>query len=101
MSGYAVATDGLNGKTLFTVNRSKVKDRWWTEGQWHLAMRFTSEAVARQAASRLSHNNPRVVEWAEAEAIMEEQSMDDTDWAPEGDGTFFVGGEGWDDHKFC
>ena len=47
-------------QSLFLVDRSKIKNRWWTS-DWTEAMQFYKESAAKIQASKLQKNNPRVI----------------------------------------
>ncbi len=76
---YAIICDARRGASLgisvlAMVDRSKVRDRWWTSNEPHDAMRFRSKAAAERVAGRLEQNNARVVPFDYAEALLTDQA---------------------------
>ena len=78
MTTYAIVCDARRGQelgidTLAMIDRSKTTKDFWTSNAPHLIMCFFNPRVAGKVASRLRHNNPRVVEYAFARRVIERQ----------------------------
>jgi len=70
---WVVATDGRRGnKTLFLIDRSQCKNKWWSE-EVCLAMKFNKLSAAEIQASKIRYNNPRVIHLNEAKEIADDQ----------------------------
>lgn len=58
---YYVTTQGRGGLTLFLVDRTKTKKRWWSTSLYN-AMAFVKESAAEYSAKNLRYKNPTVVD---------------------------------------
>jgi len=99
MNGYAIICDARNGRSLGVkflalVDRSKTKTLWWTSDDPWLAIRYRSKKAASYACKRLRMNNPRVVDFDEMAAALQEQGICIVDALAAADME-----TGWDGHK--
>ena len=74
---YTVMTRGRKGMFLFLVDRSRIKNRWWSY-DWSDAMRFTKESAAKTQASKLRYKHPEVITTSKAIELsrMNERNFD-------------------------
>lgn len=57
---YIVMTNGRKGMFLFLVDRTKIKNRWWSY-DWIDAMQFQKESAAKIQAKKLKYKSPEVI----------------------------------------
>jgi len=62
---YVVMTNGKKGMFLFLVDRTKIKDRWWSY-DWADAMQFHKQDAAKTQARKLRYKEPEVITINEA-----------------------------------
>ena len=99
MTGYAIVCEARTGAslgitTLALVDRSKSRDAWWTSDDPTLAINYSSEHAAAFVAKRLKMNRPRVVPFADAARLLDEQAAEIIHHEAMSDAE-----QGWDGHK--
>lgn len=57
---YYVMQESKDGYALFLVDRSKIRDRWWTT-DIEEAISFHSDVSALRQVQKLSKNSPKVI----------------------------------------
>lgn len=78
--GFVVAChDAKTGGLKFLCDRSKTKQAWWTKDQLDLVVEFRFRNAAKAVMKRLQHNNPRVIRFSEAQALIRQQSPEKPD----------------------
>ena len=75
---YVVTKEGRGDVTLFLVDRSKIKDRWWSSDYLD-AFRFEKESVARTQARKLKYGVLGVVSLEQAEVFSRDQEREPDD----------------------
>ena len=65
---YYVITQGRNNTTLFLIDRSFNKNKWWTTSLSD-AMAFKKESAAYYSAKKLIYKSPEVVNYNEAKIL--------------------------------
>ena len=65
---YYVTTQGRNNTTLFLIDRSLNKNKWWTASLPD-AMAFKKESAAKYSARKLIYKSPEVVNYNEARIL--------------------------------
>ena len=65
---YYVTTQGRNNTTLFLIDRSFNKNKWWTTSLLD-AMAFKKESAAKYSARNLVYKNPEVLNYNEAKIL--------------------------------
>ena len=68
---WLVITKGRRDKTLFLVDRSKIKNRWWSTS-WDGGMLFKSMEAAEIQARKLMYKEPEVVSLSTAKQLCRE-----------------------------
>jgi hypothetical protein len=68
---YIIKTEGRKSMTLFLVDRSRIKSRWWSY-DWKDAMKFNKLSAAKIQASKLMYKNPTVISLSTAIILSEE-----------------------------
>jgi hypothetical protein len=75
---YAIICDARRGQslgvdTLALVDRNLDNSVWWTSDRPEIVLCYRHKGTALAALSRFKHNNARVVDFANAKAIIESQ----------------------------
>jgi hypothetical protein len=69
--GYFITTQGRNELTLFLVDRSVTRKKWWTTKLYE-AMKFRKYSSAEYSLKKLKYKNPSIVGENEAKRIENE-----------------------------
>ena len=77
---YAIICDARSGRNigvtrLALIDRRKTRRMWWTSDNKSLVQSFSDKSEAQAKADQLSQNNARVVPYAKAVSMMEEQAI--------------------------
>lgn len=75
LNGYVVitttkGTDGLPPRTMFMVDRSRIRHSWWSD-DLEDALVYDNKPSAERRLDTIHHNDPRVVPYAEAQRLHE------------------------------
>lgn len=73
LQGFVVCTttkgtDGLPPRTMFMVDRGRIRDSWWSD-DLEDALIYDNEHSAQRRLETIHHNDPRVVTYAEAQRL--------------------------------
>lgn len=103
---YAIICDarkgsGLGVKYLALIDRARSTRLWWTSDNPNIAICYKKKCAAEFAASRLRHNNARVVPFSQAQSILHSQmlSIREAEDDKEHETILDSMEEGWDGHK--
>ncbi len=87
---FVIMAEGKNNHAIFLVDRTRIKNKWWTQNLDD-ALKFQNETAAIVQRDKLKYNNPEVVTWKYAKE-MEIESDD----IPDDDHPFSMEeGRGW------
>lgn len=75
---YSIICNATKGRELgihylALVDRSKSQEYWWTSDTPEIVLAYKRLALAEKACKRFRHNNPRIVEYRDAVAIILKQ----------------------------
>lgn len=74
---FTVMTHGQDNMYLFLVDRTKIKNRWWSY-DWTDAMQFNKESAAKVQASKLRYKEPTVITIDEAIKLTKMNNINDS-----------------------
>lgn len=80
-TGWAILCDASDGhelgiRVLGMVDRAKIADRWWTSNDPEVLYCYAEKDLAVARASKMGHNNVRVVPYEMAYARVAQQAKD-------------------------
>ncbi len=77
-SGFVIVTqsaprEGVPSKSMFLVDRGRIRSSWWTD-EVEDALVFDRQDAAENRRANFRHNNPRVITYAEALYLSEQNA---------------------------